>query len=237
MDGDTPTGKVEVVVEGIKLANAVLSVVARLLITNTFLDREGEYNAGCVWGFAGEEIFKAGTDGNPPIKVQPATDDNPYIVSIQSVKKLPGCGNGGADGITVDKDGILYFGNFGNGEMYRIRFDANGKATTDVIHDAGDYFSCCDGIFYDAGTNRVYINDSAANAIHTFVPPPLGEKAVFETLWENGDTDGADGSLDQPCELVIVDGKMVIANFDWPFPELLNSEADEPNTLSIINLR
>jgi hypothetical protein len=30
---------------------------------------------------------------------------------------------------------------------------------------------------------------------------------------------------------------MVIANFDWPFPELLNIKADEPNTLSVINLK
>ena len=237
MDGDVPTGKIEVVVEGIKLANAILWVGNRMFVSDTFLDREGEFGAGCVWKFAGEEIFKAGTDGNPPITLQPASADNPYIVSIQSVKELPGCGNGGADGVTVDKDGILYFGNFGNGELYRILFDENGKATTDVIHDAGDYFSCCDGIFYDADTNKVYVNDSATNAIHAFVPPLLGKKAVFETLWDNGDTDGADGSLDQPCELVIVDGKMVIANFDWPFPQLLNSETSEPNTLSVINLQ
>jgi len=237
MDGDEPTGTIEVVVEGIKLANAVLWVGDRMFVTDTFLDREGEFSAGCVWGFAGADIFKAGTDGNPPIKIQPASDDNPYIVSIQSVKELPGCGNAGADGMTADKEGILYFGNFGDGAMYRIVFDENGKAATDVIHDAGDYFSCCDGIFYDADTNKVYINDSATNAIHAFVPPPLGEKAVFETLWENGDTDGADGSLDQPCELVIVDGKMVIANFDWPFPELLNSVTSEPNTISVINLK
>ncbi len=24
-----------------------------------------------------------------------------------------------------------------------------------------------------------------------------------ETVWENGDTDGADGSLDQPCEVIV----------------------------------
>jgi sugar lactone lactonase YvrE len=237
MDGDNPTGKIEVVVEGIKLANAVLWVGDRMFVTDTFLDREGEFGAGCVWGFAGAEIFKAGSEGNSPIKLQPASDDNPYIVSIQSVKQLPGCGNAGADGLTADKDGNLYFGNFGNGEMYRVTFGENGKATTNVIHDAGDYFSCCDGIFYDADTNKIYVNDSATNAIHAFVPPPLGERAVYETIWENGDTNGADGSLDQPCEVVVVDGKMVIANFDWPFPELLNSAIDEPHTLSVINLK
>jgi hypothetical protein len=30
---------------------------------------------------------------------------------------------------------------------------------------------------------------------------------------------------------------MVIANFDWSFPELLNTKTEEPNTLSLINLK
>ena len=25
-----------------------------------------------------------------------------------------------------------------------------------------------------------------------------------------------DGSLDQPCESVVVDGKLIVVNFDWP---------------------
>ena len=239
MDGDNPTGAVEVVVEGTKLSNAALWVGDKMFVTDTFLDREGEFGAGCVWRFTLDELAKAGTDDNPPIKVNPIKkmEDDPHCISLQSVKKLPGCGNGGADGMTADKDGVVYFGNFGNGEMYRITFDADGKPTTDVIHEAGDYFNCCDGIFYDADTNKVYVNDSAANAIHAFAPPKAGEKAVFETIWENGDTDGADGSLDQPCEVVVVDGKLVIANFDWPFPELLNSKFGPPNTISVINLK
>ena len=239
MDGDNPTGEVEIVVEGTKLSNAVLWIGNRMFVTDTFLDLDGEFGAGCVWMFTLDELSKAGTAGNPPIKVNPVKKlgDDPHCISIQTVKKLPGCGNGGADGMTADKDGVIYFGNFGNGEMYRIVLDENGKATTDVIHKAGDYFSCCDGIFYDAGTNKVYINDSAGNAIHAFTPPKAGEKAVFETLWENGDTDGADGSLDQPCECVVVDGKMVIANFDWAFPELLNTKSDKPDTLSVIHLK
>ena len=240
MDGDDATGKVEVVVEGIKLANALYWTDERMFVTDTFLDLEGEFGSGCVWAFPKDEILQAGVDGNPAIKVNPIKKmgDDPCCVSIQRVKKMPGRGNGGPDGLTVDKDGVVYFGNFGNGEMYRLVFDADGKPTTDVIHETGEYFSCCDGIFYDAGTNKIYVNDSAGNAIHAFTPPGKGgAKPVFETLWENGDTDGADGSLDQPCECVVVDGKMVIANFDWPFPELLNTKADEPNTLSLINLK
>ena len=242
MDGDNPTGEVEVVVEGMKLANAILWAGDRMLVTDTFLDidvSEGYNGSGCLWMFSKEEILAAGSEGNPPIRLNPVKQlgNDPHCIAIHLVKELPGAGNGGLDGLTVDSNGIFYYGNFGNGEMYRLIFDEEGNAVTDTFHEAGDYFSCCDGIFYDADTNKIYINDSAANAIHAFVPPAWGEKAVFETLWENGDTDGADGSLDQPAELVVVDGKMVIANFDWPFPELLNTKSEKPGTLSLINLK
>jgi sugar lactone lactonase YvrE len=239
MDGDNPTGKVEVVVEGTKLSNAALWVGDRMFVTDTFMDIEGQPQAGCVWMFTLEELSKAGKDGNPPVKVKPLTkmEDDPHCISLSFVKELPGCGNAGADGLTADKDGNVYYGNFGNGEVYQIVFDADGKAKTNIIHEAGEYFGCCDGIFYYAETNEIYVNDSAANAIHAFTPPAPGAKAVFRTLWENGDTDGADGSLDQPAELVVVDGKMIIANFDWAFPELLNTQTGPPNTLSVINLK
>lgn len=81
------------------------------------------------------------------------------------------------------------------------------------------------------------MTDSALNAIHTWDV----EKGEFGELWRNGDTDGADGLLDQPCEPLIWKSpcgkrKLVVANFDMPFPGLVNSKSDEPYTLSIIDL-
>ncbi|MDR0705028.1 MAG: hypothetical protein LBF88_08570 [Planctomycetaceae bacterium] len=238
MDGDKPTGKVEVVVEGIKLANAILWLEDKVLLTDTFLDLEGEFGSGCVWKFGKDEILKAGSGENPPVKLNPLkkVEDDPHCVTIQTVKKIPGGGNGGPDGITADSDGIVYFGNFGNGEMYRLVFNAEGKGTVDIIHPAGEYFHCCDGIYFDKVTNKVYVTDSASNAVHAFTPPKAGESAVFETIWESPNTDGADGSLDQPCEPIVIGKKLIIANFDWPFPELLNTASEEPSTLSVIEL-
>ncbi|MDR0608507.1 MAG: hypothetical protein LBG58_00165 [Planctomycetaceae bacterium] len=238
MDGDQPTGKIDVVVEGIKLANAILWLEDKVLLTDTFLDLEGEFGSGCVWKFGKDEILNAGSGENPPIKLNPLkkVEDDPHCVTIQTVKKIPGGGNGGADGITADSDGVVYFGNFGNGEMYRLVFDAEGKGAVDIIHPAGTYFHCCDGIYFDKGTNKVYVTDSASNAVHAFTPPKADEPAVFETIWESPNTDGADGSLDQPCEAVVIGKKLIIANFDWPFPELLNTASDEPSTLSVIEL-
>ena len=238
MDGDKPTGEVEVAVDGTKLSNAVLWHNDDLYLTDTFFDIEGKFGSGGIWRFPKEQILEAGRGDNLPIKVNPVTkeEDDPHILVLYSVTKVLGGGNGGPDGITVDSAGIIYSGFFGSGEIYRIVLDANGKPTTDLIHPAGEYFHCCDGIFYDKGTNKVYIADSAANAIHAFTPPSIMEKPVFETIWENGNTDGADGSLDQPCEVVIIGDRLIVVNFDWPFPELLNTVSDDPSTLSVIKL-
>jgi hypothetical protein len=56
------------------------------------------------------------------------------------------------------------------------------------------------------------------------------------TLWENDDTDGSDGLIDQTAECVVRDGKLIIANFDWPFPGLKNQKFDKPYTISVIDL-
>jgi DNA-binding protein H-NS len=244
MDGDKPTGKVEIVVEGTKLSNAIYWTKDGnyLYLTDTFFDLDGHHGSGGVWQFKKDEILNAGSGENPAIQVKPITKglgDDPHLISFHSVKKLPGCGNGGPDGLTVDGDGVIYYGFFDTGEMHRLVVDADGKVVaTDEIHPAGVYFHCCDGIYYDAGTNKVYINDSAANAIHAFTPPKdTTQPITLETIWENGDTNGADGSLDQPCECVVIGKKMIIVNFDWPFPELINTASDDPSTLSVIELQ
>jgi hypothetical protein len=56
------------------------------------------------------------------------------------------------------------------------------------------------------------------------------------TLWENGDTDGADGSLDAPCECVVAGGKMIISNFDSVSPGMKNTKHDTPHTISVIDV-
>ena len=57
------------------------------------------------------------------------------------------------------------------------------------------------------------------------------------TLWENGDTNGAGGLLDQPCEPLIRGNELIIANFDMPVPGMKNTKFDPPNTISVIKLK
>ena len=90
---------------------------------------------------------------------------------------------------------------------------------------------CADGIFCDLTTDEIYIADSEQNAIHIIAPD-----GSLTTLWMNGDTNGADGGLDQPCEPLIRGDELIIANFDMPFPGLKNSAFDKPYTISVIKL-
>ncbi|MGL4942785.1 MAG: hypothetical protein ACRC46_06305 [Thermoguttaceae bacterium] len=237
MNGDTPTGEVEVVVDGLKLANAILWNRGHLYVTDTFLDLPEKFGTGGLWMFTEREALRAGSGDNPTIKVKPNGTD-PHMVAIVETTKLGRGDNAGLDGMTAGPDGTIYSGNFGDGAIYAITPPrrVGGKANVETIHKAGDVITCVDGIFYDGRTNKVYINDSQRNAIHAFTPPRRGANAVLTTVWENGDTDGADGSLDQPCECVVVGNKMIIANFDWTFPGLRNTKFDEPNTLSVIDL-
>jgi hypothetical protein len=89
-----------------------------------------------------------------------------------------------------------------------------------------------DGIFYDAARDRVFIADSEKNAVQVF-NPATGQ---MTTLWENDDSDGGDGLLDQPCEVLVRGDDLIVANFDMPFPGMKNKAFDKAHTLSIFRL-
>ena len=57
---------------------------------------------------------------------------------------------------------------------------------------------------------------------------------VVKTLAQNGDTDGLDGGMDQPCEVLLRGRELIVSNMDWPVPGCINQKYDPPCTLSII---
>ena len=232
MKDGKPTGTITTVVEGMKLANAVMwTPKNEMWVTDTFLDFPGEFGVGGLWRFKADEILNQ----TKPLKVLPNGEDK-HLVVKEKAKKIGREDNAGADGMTVDKNGVIYFGNFGDGVMYAVTINEDDTVTCTKILD-DENFQCCDGIFYDEACNLIFINDSMRNAIRVMTPIREGSTRVFcWVLWENGDTDGSDGLLDQPCECVVRDGKMIISNFDWPFPGLKNQEFNKPYTMSIIDL-
>ena len=243
-----PTGEVETVVEGAQLANGIVWFGGNMFYTDSVLPFEASddiIGAGAVFCIPAAEALKAGRNGAPAVKVKAAADD-PHCLAYEKVVKLGRGDNTGCDGITVDKNGVVWFGNFGNGYLYGAYPDENGEykrenvcnvfnASTQKGFDFGEWkgvkFECCDGIFYDAGSNRVLIDDSVNNAIWAFEPCAKGETVKPYIVLKNDVATGADGQLDQPCEAVIYGGKVLFVNFDWPFPGMVNTKTDKPGTI------
>jgi len=233
-------GKPELVVEGLKVANAILFDGDFVYVTDTILDEPGKYGSGGVWRFDVADVLAAGKGTNPAIDVarpadKPATD--PRLIVVEDSVDIRG-NNCGADGICRDSKGVFYFGNYGDGAFYRFRYDAaNNVEKVEKLFAAGEPMRSVDGICFDPKTNKVYITDSARNAVWAVPAVDWGETPNIEKIWENDDTDGTDGALDLPCECRVVDGKLIISNQDCPVGATGKCQAtDKPYSLSVISL-
>jgi hypothetical protein len=60
---------------------------------------------------------------------------------------------------------------------------------------------------------------------------------TMQRLWENPNSDGADGSLDQPCEPLVYGDSLLVVNFDYTFPQMMNRESDSINTISKFKIK
>lgn len=218
----------EAVIENLNLANAVRWNGDYLYVSDTFLDLPDSTGGwGAIYRASLTEINK----GCLKLYADKLQDDPHMVVKA---KCTPNYRNdkAGFDGMCFDKDGSLYSGNFGDGQFYRITFNGvNGTVKEFKVIDHS--LTCTDGICYDKTKNVIYITDSEKNAIHEW---NISSNKMSK-LWQNDDTDGADGLLDQPCEPIVVGNKIVIANFDMPFPGLKNSKYDQVHHLSAINIK
>lgn len=222
---------IEPVLENVKLANAIRFYNNEMFITDTFFDLPDEEGVGGVYRIPMADFAKG------PVKLlcKNKYKEDPYFIAETRTKPLPGRGgdNSGADGLCITECGDIFFGTFGSGRFYTAKRNADGSyAKAELLMDDPSKFPCCDGICYDPCKKRVIITDSASNAIHTW---DIANKK-FGTLWSNCDNDGSTGLLDQPCEPMIWKGKLLIVNFDMPFPGLKNTKHDKFHTISIMDL-
>jgi sugar lactone lactonase YvrE len=219
----------EPVMENLKLANAIRWNGDFLYVSDTFFDLGDPTKEG--WGGIYRASLKEMNKGVVKLVPNKSKDDRHLVAKAKCIPNHRG-DIAGFDGMCFDKDGNLYSGNFGDGQFYRISFNGkNGKVKELKVLDKS--LSCVDGICYDFNRDVIYIADSEKNAIHMWDV----EKSKMSTLWENDDTDGSDGLLDQPCEPLVIGDRIIIANFDMPFPGLKNSKFDAPFTLSQLKLK
>ncbi len=227
----------DVVVEGFIVANGVTWKGNTLFVSETILahtpkTEEGEQKPALksgVYAFTLDELQ------NGLIKLLPYSEnggDKHLVVQFESSNRL----GFGADGVTIDVAGNLYTSIVEDGVIYKTKLDSENKAVTTTLFASDKNMVSADGIVWNPVDSRIYVADFLGNAAHA-----VDLQGNVTTLHKNGDTNGADGSLDQPCEVIIRGNELIIVNMDmaWAVPANLqvDSEVDQPYTLSVIKLK
>ncbi len=138
----------------------------------------------------------------------------------------------GVDGIEFDRNGDLLIGNFGDGAVYRIRFNEDGSVKENKLwaQDPAQ-LQTTDGMIMDEDGN-LYIADFSANAVGKIYPD-----GRVERIAQSPDSDGFNGELDQPGEPVIWNGKLILSCFDLVTgPDKVNTKHELPATLAELEL-
>ncbi len=214
---------VDVVATGLKHPNAVRWHQGALYVTDTKWEVEDSANTSGIWRFPLADLSDS-------IHVEPSMSAEYLIDTLHAIRQPNGVAFG-TDGLDFDSEGNMFVGMFSDGRVFKYALEEDGTvASRDVFVDYGEIPSC-DGIFIDRNTDNLYIADSQANALRVVTPD--GE---VHTLAENGDTDGADGKMDQPCEPLLVGDKLFVANFDAPNKNFVNTGFDGIHHMTIIQV-
>ncbi len=226
----------DVVVEGFIVANGVAWKDKTLFVSETILAHTPKTKKGQkkpalksgVYAFTLDELQKGTT------KLKPYSDkaqDKHLVVKFESSNRV----GFGADGVTFDAAGNLYTAIIEDGVIYKTELDKNNKALKTRLFAQNKNMVSADGIVFNPVDGQIYVADFLGNAVHA-----VDNKGAVTTLHKNKDTDGADGSLDQPCEVIIRDNQLIVVNMDmaWATPKALtvNKKLDLPYTISVIQL-
>jgi len=224
----------DVVVEGFIVANGVVWKGNTLFVSETILQHmpkveEGEQNPKLlsgVYGFTLDEMQKGTTQLIP---YDQNNKDPHLVVKLESSGRV----GFGADGVTIDGGGNLYTSIIEDGIIYKTTLDEQNKPIQTKLFAQDENMDSADGIVWNKADNKIYVADFLGNGVHS-----VDMNGKVQTLHKNGDTDGVDGLLDEPCEVIIRGNELIIVNMDMPFenPHLINTTIDKPYTLSVIRL-
>ena len=139
----------------------------------------------------------------------------------------------GADGLVFDAAGNLYVGNFGDGAIHKVTFDANGNAvSSDVWAQDLSQMRTTDGICMDSKGN-IWVADFSDNAVAVVSPDGKVRRVA-----QSPDSDGRRGELDQPGEPIEWNGMIIVSCFDLVTgPDKVNTGHQPPHTLVKLKLK
>ena len=191
-------------------------------------------------------VYRFPADGKE-IQVNNTLDDPNLLVTFVTQNKFA---QYGLDGIVFDSKGNLFVGNFGDGAIYKLTFDDQGKVVSNTLFAKTDHDSSLDpklpgfldkatkakmrttdGMCVDKADN-IYVADFSNNAIAKVTPA-----GVISVLAQNGDTGGRNGELNEPGEPIVWNGMLVVSNFDAVIePDKVNGKHESPAKLSLLRL-
>lgn len=214
---------IEQVVVNFRLSNGMVWKGNTLYVTDSQWDLPNIDNGSAIFQFTLAEL-SAANEANP-VRLVPRTIDSHILTTFQT-ELGPDGDDLGCDGIDYDSKGNLYTGLFGNGRMFKLTLNADGSLASKTEFAK---LPCVDGLVINRETDNIYVADAKNNAIR--IVSPTG---AVRRLSQNGDTDGSNGLLDEPAEVLIRSGRLYISNYDTPQKGTINTRADAPHTLSVI---
>lgn len=218
-------GKIEPVVVNFGLANAVVWKGNTIYVTDSQWDMPDNDKGSAVFHFKLDELNK-GT-----VALKPKTMDPHVLATFTTTVNETGVDNG-ADGLDYDSKGNFYTGSFGDGTLYKLTLKPDGTLASKETVKVSSPISCVDGLIVDRRTDKLYVCNSRTNAIQVVDP-----NGTVSTLVQNPDTDGKDGRVDQPAEVLLKGNRLYITDFDKPEKQFVNKKADPIHTMSYIDLK
>jgi len=216
--------KMVLVASGFNVANGVVIRGGHIYVTESVLEEESHPLLSAVLRFRLDE---------ENVRLETPLRKDPHVIA--TFKSYKDQWRFGADGIEFDSKGNLYVGLFGDGVIYKLTFDKNGQVVSNTEFAKSLFMINCDGMHVDPRTDKLYVADSAANAVQEVSPD--GSVYMIAT---NGDPKSGDekqkGMLDQPCEALVRGDEIIVSNMDWPFPGFKNTRFQMPATLSVITI-
>jgi len=212
------------VATGFNVANGVAIRGEHVYITESVLEETSRPLTSAVLRFR--------LDEENVVLRTPLKNDPHIIATFKSYKDQ---WRFGADGIEFDSQGNLYVGLFGEGVLYKIEFDRQGNVVRNTEFAKSLFMINCDGMHRDPRTDKLYLADSAANAVQE-----ISMNGTVRMIATNGDpktpADKRKGMLDQPCEALVRGDEIIVSNMDWPFPGFKNTKHQLPATLSVMKI-
>ncbi|KLV02167.1 hypothetical protein ABT58_06020 [Photobacterium aphoticum] len=218
---------VDVVVKGLMFPNALVWRGNTLFVTDTVLATQAkEYTVSGLYAFDLNELT-----ATQPVTVSRYRHGQPRDPHLFERFVTDGTLSFGANGLTIDDRGNLYTGIMEDGTVHKTVLSHDNHNLGTTVFAQG--MTATDGMKWDKATNAIYITDLFENAVYR-----IDMHGHLTLLARNGDTDGRNGELDAPSEVIIRGNEIIVMNFDAVFRDVMmtNTKTSTPFTLSVITL-